>query len=109
MEYYHLSYDLRNVEPGENDHALEGLIDLIMLKLGGEVLNRPVRSTLIFSSVLSFEEVRKIFFSWSREVGAFYVLSGIKISPAGETFCRLVSNQELEEGLVAKVKEKNDR
>lgn len=99
MQYYHLSYDLMNVEGDENDVALKSLIALIQKQLGGDVLNRPVRSTLIFSSALGFDSVRSLIFTWSKEANSYYVVSEIANPTNGGVQCRLVANENLEKGL----------
>lgn len=104
MNYYHLSYDLVNVESGDNEAALISLVRLVSEKFGGEILNRPVRSTVIFSGVLDFDAVRQEMFSWSKEVSAYYVISEVRISLPEGTHCRMVANKELEEGLEAQKK-----
>lgn len=99
MSYYHLSYDLTNVDSGDNDEALKSLIRLIAEKLAGNVLNRPVRTSLVFCSSFDFELVRGAILSWSKERSAFYVVSEIASAPQGGVLCRMVSNKVLEVSL----------
>lgn len=102
MNYYHLSYDLIDVETGDNDAALESIVNLVAQKFGGEVLNRPVRSTIIFSGVLDFETIRKEIYAWSNAVSAYYVVSEIRSTSAEGAHCRMVANKKLEDGLSSK-------
>lgn len=96
MNYYHLSYDLIDVESGDNDAALVSILHLVSQKFGGEVLNRPVRSTVIFSGVLDFDAVRQEIYAWSQAVSAYYVISEVKnVLPEG-AHCRMVANKDLE-------------
>lgn len=99
MSYYHLSYDLIDVEPGDNEIAFSGLVKLIIDKLGGAVHNRPTRSTLIFSSAYGFEMVRNEIYSWSQMRSSYYVVSEIVSLPQADVLCRMVANSSLEEGL----------
>lgn len=99
MSYYHLSYDLTNVVAGDNDEALRSLVRLITDKLAGNVLNRPVRTSLIFSSSFDFELVRNEVFSWSKDRSAYYVVSEIANWPQSGLSCRMVSNKDLEASL----------
>ena len=99
MSYYHLSYDLTDVAPGDNDEALKSLVRLITEKLAGNVLNRPVRTSLVFCSSFDFELVRNEILSWSKERPAFYVVSEIANEPQAGLLCRMVSNKELESSL----------
>lgn len=99
MNYYHLSYDLTNVEPGDNDEALRRLVSLIVDKLAGNVLNMPVRTSLVFGSNFDFELVRGEILSWSKDFSAFYVVSEIANRPQSGLSCRMVSNKDLENSL----------
>ena len=99
MSYYHLSYDLIDVEPGDNEIAFSGLVKLIIEKLGGAVHNRPTRSTLIFSSAYGFERVRNEIYAWSQMHSSYYVVSEIVSLPQSDVLCRMVANSSLEEGL----------
>lgn len=96
MNYYHLSYDLIDVEAGDNDAALVSIMHLVAQKFGGEVLNRPVRSTVIFSSVVGFETVRLEIYAWSQAVSAYYVISEVKNELPEGAHCRMVANKVLE-------------
>ena len=102
MNYYHLSYDLTDVDSGDNDTALESIINLVAQKFGGEVLNRPVRSTVIFSGVLDFETIRKEIYAWSTAISAYYVISEIRSTSTEGAHCIMVANKNLEAGLNAK-------
>ena len=106
MNYYIISYDVINADDDRNGDVLDSLIAIVSMNLGGEVTNRPVASTLIFTSNYSFEEVRPIIFNWSQSQRCYYAISQIANDASSGVNCRIVANEQLESSLVAIKKEK---
>lgn len=99
MNFYIISYDVINASDDKNKVVLNDLIDLVSSKLGGDVTNRPVMSTVIFTSNYSFDEVRSSVFNWSQRNKCYYVISQIASDASSELSCRMVANEQLEKSL----------
>ena len=99
MNFYMISYDVIEADEGRNKAVLDSFIDVVSVDLGGDVTNRPVMSTIIFTSNYSFEEVRSIIFNWSQQSKCFYVVSQIANDVSSGLNCRMVANGQLERSL----------
>lgn len=99
MNFYIISYDVIDATEDRNKVVLDDLVDLVSLKLGGEVTNRPVMSTVIFTSNYSFDEVRSSIFNWSQRNKCYYVMSQIANDASSGLNCRMVANEQLEKSL----------
>ena len=106
MNFYIISYDVIDADEDRNRDVLDSLIDIVSMNLGGDVTNRPVASTLIFTSNYSFEEVRPIIFNWSQNNKCFYAISQIANDTSYGVNCRIVANEQLENSLAAIKKKK---
>lgn len=100
MNFYIISYDVIDADENRNRDVLDSLIDIVSMNLGGEVTNRPVASTLIFTSNYSFEEVRPIIFNWSQSNKCFYVISQIANDTSSGVKCRIVANEQLQNSIM---------